>query len=441
MAIVLQNTYEIGVNNDLGNLANNVDRNRVGEDTTFLEVNSNVTQVAVGSLVESNGSLYAVTDVPFTPAGIAEAGAYLFFDDTVPGFVWSTTPGTYDAARGGIYDASNRRQCKWVAFTAQTFSEVDDQGLINVPTGSFLSVQAADTGVPINSSAGRCQLDRNGLIFDVNATNLRVLKWDGSTLSITASIVELFPSTSIAVWMSPNRVAVIDPTAPTIAMVEATELSISQVGNTFVDGAPQAINVAVRVDDNTIVAFFSGSTLIKTYVFDGTNWSLNSQNPTGLPSAFIPVSGFVFGSCDNRIVYGSLQTNVLNAFLISINKGTSVATTIDSFQYDYNFTDIVDSEANTNRQFIDNTSMLIITRNAADPTPVFSQLIRHDGRHLRIVEGPLDIGSKALLDIQEEFTVINDQNGFLTLISRDPSTTNGLIKYYGLSQSKMRFEI
>ena len=34
MAIVLENTYQIGVNNDLSNLANNVDFNRFGEDLT-----------------------------------------------------------------------------------------------------------------------------------------------------------------------------------------------------------------------------------------------------------------------------------------------------------------------------------------------------------------------------------------------------------------------
>ena len=77
MAITQQNTYVIGSNNDLTNALNNIDNNRIGTDLTWLENDGGTVKVSVGSLIESQGSLYAVQTTAETPTGTAAAGAYL----------------------------------------------------------------------------------------------------------------------------------------------------------------------------------------------------------------------------------------------------------------------------------------------------------------------------------------------------------------------------
>lgn len=120
MAITKKNTYVIGSNNDLSNALLNVDLNRIGTDLTQLELDT-VPKVSIGSVIEAEGSIYVVDTAAVTPSGTAEDGAYLFFDPSGPSFAWSTTPGTYDAERGGIYDGSDRRQCGWVLASPTTF--------------------------------------------------------------------------------------------------------------------------------------------------------------------------------------------------------------------------------------------------------------------------------------------------------------------------------
>lgn len=79
----------------------------------MLENDGGTLKVSVGSLIESQGSLYVVDTAAFTPTGPPVGGAYLFFDDGVPGFAWSAVAGTFDPTRGGIYDGSDRRQCRF----------------------------------------------------------------------------------------------------------------------------------------------------------------------------------------------------------------------------------------------------------------------------------------------------------------------------------------
>jgi hypothetical protein len=146
MAVTKANEYQIGVNNDIGNLANNVDLNRIGADLTALELDGGTVKVSVGSIIESQGSLYKVDTAAVTPTGTATAGAYLFFDDSVPGFVWSSTAGTYDPARGGIYDASARRQCRfyltssteWLRVVADDGNDIRHEGALTVE-GAFVA--------------------------------------------------------------------------------------------------------------------------------------------------------------------------------------------------------------------------------------------------------------------------------------------------------------
>src|SRR6056297_747670 len=154
MAVNITNDYNIATNADLGNVLNNVDLNRIGTDLTYLELDGGVVKVSVGSLIESQGSLYKVDTAAETPTGTATAGAYLFFDDSVPGFVWSTTPGTYDPARGGIYDGSDRRQCRWRLLSSTTFellavseySPVRFDGDVNVAGNVTFSLGRTPTG-------------------------------------------------------------------------------------------------------------------------------------------------------------------------------------------------------------------------------------------------------------------------------------------------------
>lgn len=150
MAVQQKNSYVIGSNADLSNALLNIDLNRLGGDLTYLENDGGTLKVSVGSLIESEGSIYQVATAAETPTGTAQDGAYLFFDASIPGFAWSTTAGTYDPTRGGIYDASDRRQCRFRLSSATTFDvlvtpvtgsavfdgDVTIDGSIDVPTGS-----------------------------------------------------------------------------------------------------------------------------------------------------------------------------------------------------------------------------------------------------------------------------------------------------------------
>ena len=98
-------------------------------------------QVAVGSLIEAQGSLYSVVTDPFTPTGTAQNGAYLFFDDSVPGYAWSTIAGTYDPTRGGIYDPGNRRQCRFLLRSATRFVQLSENG---TPLGTLKILEIGD---------------------------------------------------------------------------------------------------------------------------------------------------------------------------------------------------------------------------------------------------------------------------------------------------------
>ncbi|HMA79016.1 MAG TPA: hypothetical protein VKP88_07890, partial [Candidatus Paceibacterota bacterium] len=60
MAVNKANDYNISTNADLGNVLQNVDLNRIGADLTYLELDGSTVKVSVGSLIESQGSLYKV---------------------------------------------------------------------------------------------------------------------------------------------------------------------------------------------------------------------------------------------------------------------------------------------------------------------------------------------------------------------------------------------
>jgi hypothetical protein len=131
MAVAQKNTYVIGSNNDLTNALGMIDVNRIGLDLTYLEDDAGTIKVSVGSLIESQGSVYAVETAAETPNGAPPSdGDYLFFDDTLEQFVWSSLAGTYDPTRGGVYDASDRRQCRYRMKSATEWDLIIDRSAI-----------------------------------------------------------------------------------------------------------------------------------------------------------------------------------------------------------------------------------------------------------------------------------------------------------------------
>lgn len=113
----------------------------IGTDRTFLELDGATVKVSVGSVIEANGTLYTVTGAAATPSGTAADGNYLFFDSSTGTYTWSGTAGSNDAAKGGIYDGSGRRQCRWRLTGTTTFGLVDalpsaSSGVVTTGTGT-----------------------------------------------------------------------------------------------------------------------------------------------------------------------------------------------------------------------------------------------------------------------------------------------------------------
>jgi hypothetical protein len=96
----------------------------VGTDRTFLENDGGTVKVSIGSVVEADGTVYEVTGTAEIPSGTPADGAYLFFDPNTGLYTWSAVAGTADPAKGGLYDGSGRRQCRWRLTSATTWKEV-----------------------------------------------------------------------------------------------------------------------------------------------------------------------------------------------------------------------------------------------------------------------------------------------------------------------------
>jgi len=154
MGITQKDTYVIGSNADLSNALLNIDLNRIGGDLTYLENDGGTLKVSIGSLIESEGSIYAVDTAAETPTGSAVDGAYLFFDASVPGFVWSSTAGTYDATRGGLYDGSDRRQCRFRLKSSTTWDVLLFPESPDVAIEGNLTVDSDIFGDTIGSHVG-----------------------------------------------------------------------------------------------------------------------------------------------------------------------------------------------------------------------------------------------------------------------------------------------
>lgn len=139
MTINKVNNYIPGQN--ITNLANNVDYNRLGMDQTIIEVDftGSPAQVTIkqGSIIEVNGNKYIVqgADYVFTMAGATDN--YITFNETIPSFSSTTIKGTYDNAKAGVYQADNvtRTICWYVNQSDEIYGR--DMSLMYPNTGEL----------------------------------------------------------------------------------------------------------------------------------------------------------------------------------------------------------------------------------------------------------------------------------------------------------------
>ena len=114
MPATKKNTYEIGVNNDISNLANNVDYNRLGEDKVIIEVSGPNLLIKNGSIIEANGALWVVDSGDLS---ITLADGYLVFDDSTGNFsIVNSETAELDPDRAGYYRPSpndTQRVTRW----------------------------------------------------------------------------------------------------------------------------------------------------------------------------------------------------------------------------------------------------------------------------------------------------------------------------------------
>jgi hypothetical protein len=108
MAVVKKNTYIIGDNATVSNLVLNTAKPHF--DKTYITYSAPNILIKVGSLIECNGSLYAVetSDVSLTAA----VGNLCFNSNTLT-FSISTSAFTYDPVKRGDYADANTVVCKW----------------------------------------------------------------------------------------------------------------------------------------------------------------------------------------------------------------------------------------------------------------------------------------------------------------------------------------
>ena len=135
-----------------------LEKERYGLDLTMLENDGGTLKVSVGSLIEAGGALYVVQTAAATPTGVAGAGAYLFFDPSVPGFVWSAVAGTYSAAKGGIYNGSSQRQCRFLLTGATTWEQLVTPEASTIRAIGALAVTGAFTADATVTVSGKISM-------------------------------------------------------------------------------------------------------------------------------------------------------------------------------------------------------------------------------------------------------------------------------------------
>jgi hypothetical protein len=117
MAVVKQNTFQPGVNNDVTNVCVNVDLNRIGTDLSQVVWSGTQYVLKAGTLVEANGSLYA-NDADIN---LGNTSGDLDFNSSTLAFSIGTGAATYNPAKGGLYVSANVRRLKWGMVSGGTF--------------------------------------------------------------------------------------------------------------------------------------------------------------------------------------------------------------------------------------------------------------------------------------------------------------------------------
>jgi len=193
MAVVKQNTYAPGTNNDVTNVCQNVDLNRLGTDHSFITWSGTAFILEQGSIVEANGSLYAIT----ADINLGNTSGYLIFNTTTLTFSISpvTRSGNYDPLKTGYYSAATTRILKWTCTAGGSYGIFQNNIGPNVdPTfGNGLSigvknVSIDDGAIAIgndNSASGASSVaigDSNSAGADGIAVGNRNLSGTGVTL-------------------------------------------------------------------------------------------------------------------------------------------------------------------------------------------------------------------------------------------------------------------
>lgn len=175
------------VGQNINILRTEIDAAAKGKDLTFVETTAQGLQVAVGSQLEANGSLYTVNGSPEIPGGTPVPGSFLFFDSTTQTFVWSTTKGEYSGLLGGIYDASGRRQCRWKAISASdavlSVVDVRERGVYLPKYQEITKVLNQGYTQPVHSGLPPVAIGNNRAVF-WNDTSIYVIEYDPVTNTI-----------------------------------------------------------------------------------------------------------------------------------------------------------------------------------------------------------------------------------------------------------------
>lgn len=257
-------------------LQTEIEERQIGLDRTALEfvVAANETRVSAGSLIEADGTFYTVAGSGETPSGVAQRGAYLFFDPADSSFLWSSTPGEYDPMRGGVYDSSGRRQCRWQLTSTSTWI------MLNPDTGGryaeFVPKRWSQLGnslTVLGSDPALAALSETRVAYvDGGSAELRIYQFDGVDWVLT----ETTPLGSITnpalTALNGTDVAYIDGTNEELRTYRSDGTNWSQVGNSLTVSGVSTSKLAAL--NGTDIAFTDNSIdELRTYRFDGTNWS------------------------------------------------------------------------------------------------------------------------------------------------------------------------
>lgn len=149
---------------NITNMANNVEWNSLGLDQTIIEVDftGSPAQVTVkqGSWIELNGNRYLVeVDEVFTMNSASDN--YITFNETGTTWASTTTKGTYNDSKAGVYQADNvTRTIRWYVDQTEETYNLDDSlqsyniGDLKTEVNSYAMDGTASKGVQLYTATG-----------------------------------------------------------------------------------------------------------------------------------------------------------------------------------------------------------------------------------------------------------------------------------------------